>query len=451
MRKTIVVAVREYQAAVRTKAFIISLVLMPVLFGGSLAFQFLLKDRVDTTTRKVAVVDHTGWLFDAVAAAANERNENRIFSDPGEGGERKQTKPKFLFEKIAPADDEDRQLVDLSAAVREGKYFAFVVIPTNLSPAKDDGKSAEGAGVPAMAGARIDYHSNSPTYEDLLEWLVPVVNNAVQANRFDRLGLNPQTVAQATKPVRVDNLGLLSVNEKGEIVKAERANELANFLVPMGMMMLMLMVVMVGATPLVNSVLEEKMQRIAEVLLGSVPPFQLMLGKLIGMVGVALTISTIYLLGGFFAIRYAGYEQFFPAQQLWWFLVYQAMAVLMFGSMFAAVGAAVTDIRESQSLITPVMLVVMMPLFVWVNVVKEPTASFAVVMSLIPTATPFLMPMRQAVPPGVPIWQPLLGLVLVIMTTLLFVLAAGRIFRVGILMQGKGADVKQMLRWIVRG
>lgn len=450
MRKTIVVAVREYQAAVRSKAFIISLVLMPVMFGGGLAFQLLLRDRTgDVRDRRVAVIDRSDGLFDAIAAAATERNSKEIYDeDPNADGSRRQTKPKFVFEKVAPEAELEKQLVQLSKAVREEKYFAFVVIPERLDAPAESTESADAA---SALPARIDYHSNSPTYDDLINWLSPQINRVVQMQRFDRLGLDPGTVAAAIQRVPFENLGLLSVNDLGEVIKAEKANEVANILVPLGMMMLMLMVVMVGATPLVNSVLEEKMQRIAEVLIGSVPPFQLMLGKLIGMVGVALTITTIYLVGGFTAIRFAGYGHFFPTEQLWWFIGYQALAVLMFGAMFAAVGAAVTDIKESQSLITPVMLVVMLPMFVWINVVKEPTSTFSVVASLIPTATPFLMPMRQAVPPGVPLWQPALGLVLVLLTTLLLVLAAGRIFRVGILMQGKGANFGQMIRWIVRG
>jgi ABC-2 type transport system permease protein len=201
----------------------------------------------------------------------------------------------------------------------------------------------------------------------------------------------------------------------------------------------------------VQSVLEEKTLRIAEVLLGSLDPFPLMLGKLIGMVGVSLTIVTVYLVGAFLAIRQAGYGQFFPAHVVWWFVAFQALAVLMYGSIFIALGAAVSDMKEAQSLIAPVMVLAVAPMFVWHNVVKEPTSSFALTLSLIPLATPMLMVLRQAVPPGIPLWQPTLGVGLVLLATIFCVFAAGRIFRVGILMQGKGARVGEMLRWVLRG
>jgi len=211
------------------------------------------------------------------------------------------------------------------------------------------------------------------------------------------------------------------------------------------------MVIMLGASPLMQSVMEEKTLRIAEVLLGSVKPFQLMMGKLIGMVGVSLTVATFYLIGAYFAVHRAGYSSYFPVEVIWWFVLYLTLAVLMYGSIFIAVGASVSDLKESQNLITPVMLVAFAPLFVWMNVIREPNSTFSTVLSLFPTATPMLMIVRQVVPPGIPSWQPPLGALLVLLTTAAFVFAAGRIFRVGILAQGKGAKFSDMLRWLIRG
>mgnify|MGYP000577479711 CR=1 FL=1 len=97
------------------------------------------------------------------------------------------------------------------------------------------------------------------------------------------------------------------------------------------------------------------------------------------------------------------------------------------------------------------MVVAFAPMFVWMNVVREPNSTLSTVLSLFPTATPMLMIVRQVVPPGIPSWQPVLGAVLVLLTTTAFVFAAGRIFRVGILIQGKGAKISDMLRWLLRG
>ena len=440
MRRIIVVAVREYQAAVRTKAFIITLLAMPLMMGGSIVVQVLMRDKVDTRDKKLAILDHTGVLYDAVAAEVRARNEEEIFKETS-GGTLKQTKPRFQLERLEPTtDDRDRLLLDLSERVRAGDFFGFVVIgPDAVEPGDE----------PEKAG--IAYYSNSPTYDDFQKWVGGPLNRQIRNLRLAGAQLDPEVVEKATRYTPVANLGLVERDAAGNITEAKATSEIQAIIVPLGLMMLMFMVIMIGASPLVHSVLEEKMQRIAEVLLGSISPFQLMLGKLLGMVGVSLTIATLYLVGAFIAVHHAGAGEFFPSHVVIWFVVFQTLAVLMFGSVFIAIGAAVSDLKESQNLMTPVMLIVVAPLFVWINVVKEPSSTMAVVLSLIPTATPMLMTLRQAVPPGIPLWQPLAGIALVLLTTLLCVVAAGRIFRVGILMQGKGPKIREMARWIIRG
>jgi ABC-2 type transport system permease protein len=107
--------------------------------------------------------------------------------------------------------------------------------------------------------------------------------------------------------------------------------------------------------------------------------------------------------------------------------------------------------RETQNLMWPVLLLVMLPLFLLGSVLNEPNSAVATAASFFPFATPMLMIARQGVPPGVPWWQPVLGMVGVVATTLACVYAAGRIFRVGLLMQGKGASLTEMTRWVFRG
>lgn len=102
-------------------------------------------------------------------------------------------------------------------------------------------------------------------------------------------------------------------------------------------------------------------------------------------------------------------------------------------------------------MMTPVMLIIILPMFVLQNVMREPNSSQSMFMSLVPIATPMLMIVRQAVPPGVPLWQPVVGITLVIVTSFLFVFGAGRVFRVGILMQGKGGKLSDIIRWAIRG
>ncbi len=193
------------------------------------------------------------------------------------------------------------------------------------------------------------------------------------------------------------------------------------------------------------------MQRIAEMMLGSIRPFELMMGKLVGLMGVSLTLAALYLGGAYWAAHHFGMMELISPTILAWVRAYLILAILMYGALFIAVGAACADIRDTQTMLWPVMLLAMLPLFVWINVAKEPASTFATAISFIPTATPMLMLIRVAVPPGIAWWQPALGLVLMAVTTVFCVYAAGRIFRVGILMQGKGASVRDLARWVFRG
>jgi ABC-2 type transport system permease protein len=278
------------------------------------------------------------------------------------------------------------------------------------------------------------------------------VNEVVRDRRLADAKLPRATVLAASKPVPLEQKGLTRRDAaSGTITEAPTKSPLELFFVPFILAMLMYMQVMFGATPLMQGVLEEKGQRIAEVLLGSVRPFELMAGKFVGMVGVSLTIAAVYLGGGFAAARYYGYAEALTPSLLAWFVVFQVLAVFMYGAMFTAVGAACTDAKEAQSLLWPVTMLIILPMFLLVNVIREPNSPFAIATSLIPFATPILMVARQAVPPGVPWWQPALATVLMLAMTVACIYAAGRIFRVGLLMQGKGAKLADLARWVIRG
>jgi ABC-2 type transport system permease protein len=127
------------------------------------------------------------------------------------------------------------------------------------------------------------------------------------------------------------------------------------------------------------------------------------------------------------------------------------LAIIMFGAMSAALGSTCSEAKDAQSLTFPTLLPAIFPMFIYFPVVKEPMGSFATWTSLIPPFTPVLMLLRQATPASVPAWQPIVGLIGVVIFTILFVWAGGRIFRVAILMQGTPPKLANLLRWAVKG
>jgi ABC-2 type transport system permease protein len=219
----------------------------------------------------------------------------------------------------------------------------------------------------------------------------------------------------------------------------------------MAVMMLMFMMIMMGALPLVSSVQEEKSQRIAEVLLGSMKPFQFMMGKVLGGVAVTLTGIAVYLVGGVVTLRLLDLGKYVPYEVLPWFLVFMTLAIFMLGAVYAALGSMCNDVKEASSVTFPGMIPVMIPMFVMMPILFDPQSAFATWLSLIPPFTPMVMVLRLASPQTIPMWQPWLGLSLVILTTILMIWAGGRVFRIAILMQGTPPSLGNLLRWAVRG
>jgi ABC-2 type transport system permease protein len=442
MRKVLVIAAREYNAAVRTKAFVISLLIMPLLMGGSILMQWLLRDFRDLKDKKFAVIDRTpgARLYPAIEAAVREYEKGVV--DPRTN---KQVKPHFVVGPVEPSEPIQELRAQLSERVRKGELFGFLEIgPEVLAPGPLPQPPGGGRGDDPHA---VRYQSDRPTNQDFPHLVGQVLAERVPQERVKdyRLSVSPEQVRQVVREVPVVSLGLSRRHGGNE------QSPFAPVVVPIALMLLMFMVIMMTATPLMQGVVEEKMQRIAEVLLGSVRPFELMLGKLLGMTGVSLTVTAVYLGGAYWAAHRYQFAEYVGGGLLAWFVVFQALAALMYGSLFIAIGAACTDMRETQNLLWPVMLLACLPLFLLGSVLQEPNSGVATGLSFFPFATPTLMIARQAVPPGVPGWQPPLGAALVLATTLACVWAAGRIFRVGLLLQGKGARPAELVKWVLRG
>lgn len=457
MRKILVVALREYLAAVRTKAFLISLVFLPLLMGTSIGIQVFLQGLEKGKEKEIAVVDRTPGrqLFDALKRASKERA-----SAAWDAALMKQKQAAFTLQPREPAADVHAQRYELSEEVRHGKISGFLDIGPDVlkaalaPPAVTDGTGTAGkAPVPAPPDERtvIRYQSKNPAADPFVQWLPLALYQAILEKRLG-IKLSREKLASIAQPWHLEVKGLSERNPRtGEIEDASTASLLAPLLVPPALMTIMFMMVMIGATPLMQGVVEEKTLRIAEVLLGSVRPFPLMTGKLVGMVAVSMTIASVYLGGACWAAYHYGFTDYVPLPLLGWFIVFQAMAVLMYGSLFIAIGAACTDMKETQTLMWPVLLLACIPMFMVQSVIQDPNSPVVMGVSFFPPATPMLMIARQSVPPGIPWWQPVVGILGVLAATIVCVYAAGRIFRVGLLMQGKGARFSDLVKWVFQG
>jgi ABC-2 type transport system permease protein len=438
MRNTLIIALREYKAAVRTKSFILGLILMPVIMGGGMIAFMIFKDKVDTDDQKYAVIDRSGLAEQALKDGAAYRNENELL-DPQT---KEKIKPSYLLEFVHPDTVEPfQQKLDLSDRIRSGELRAFVEVGSGVLHPESDRQNAT-----------LRYYSEHSFMDEARYWFSNTINNHLRELRLKELKLAPEVTRDLFYWSDIEGMGLAEVDKKtGDVQEAEKANELQSFLIPYFLVLLMFMLVMMSAIPLLTAVMEEKMEKIAEVLLAHITPFEFMMGKILGSISVSLTTAAIYVIGAVITARQMGASDIIPYQVLPWFFIYLILFVIMAGSVMAALGSACNDNKDAQSLQFPAMIPVLIPLFVIVPVMQNPDGSLATWLSLIPPFTPTLMTVRLATQVTIPWWQPYTGLALVILFTAFSVWVGGRIFRTGILMQGQKPTLRNLLRYAVRG
>jgi ABC-2 type transport system permease protein len=426
MNRVRIVATTEFLALVRTKAFIIGIIMVPVLIGLSIGFQSFAARQNDVGDHRFAVIDRTGRLFDAVAADAADHDARAVTNGTRTG-------PRFLPERVPP-DEADP--VALSERVRHGDLFAFVDIPaTVLDPLRGQAE-------------QISYYTETPSYSALPSWLHETLDREITDRRFEVSNLDSALVARLTRATEVTTLGLFERRPDGSIVAARRSNQLKTFITAFGMVYLLFIALMTSAPQLLTAIVEEKMSRISEVLISSITPVQLLAGKLIGVSAVAVLLALLYLAGGAYAAVTSGQIDLVRPALVGWFLVYLIGTVLLFGAIFVAIGAMCSDLKDSQAIMQSVMILVVMPLFMSPIVLRAPNSLLSVLVSLFPTTTPFLMLMRLSLTPAPPGWQVALSLAIMAGTVAVVLWVSGRIVRVGLLMQGKPPNLPELMRWI---
>ena len=449
MHKILTIARRDYIATVRTKAFVFGLVVAPMLFGGGSIAMTFFKGQPDLKDRRVAIVDHTGVVAGPLVSAAREKNDRELFGKITH----QQIAPRYVFEVIAPAADSKDQLLALSDRVRRKQLVAFLEIGKDaLRPPKPAGDSGEEASEKTDPDARVSYYTNAGGIDEMRNWLNGPINDGVRLARLAQLGIDIDRNKGLTASVPIEGLSLVERDEKtGEVHEARKRGELEGFFVPFGVAMILAMIVMVGSAPMLQNVTQDKSQRIVETLLGAATPFELMTGKVLGSVGVSVTSSVLYVLAGTFAVNALGVAGLLPLSIIPWFYVYLLADVVMLCAFAAALGACCSTPQDAQNLAIVLLMPCIIPMFVLVTVLRQPNGMLATVLSLVPPFTPILMLLRQAMPTGVPAWQPWVGLLGVVVFASATVWAASRIFRVAILMQGKPPRLAEMVRWAMKG
>ena len=446
MRKVLLMAKRDYIESVRTKAFILGLIVAPLLFGSGFLGIAILKKRPDLKDKRIAILDRTGVASLPIVAAAREKNDKEVL-DKVTG---KQIAPRYVFDIVEPAGDARQQRLALSDRVRRRDLVGFIEIwpEALLAPPDEPVTEKEREKLPPRAA----FYSNAAGIDDTRAWLRDPINRGLHAVQLARLGVDAGHFKEVLAGVPLDPMSLLARDEKtGELKEAKKKDEIQEFAGPFGLVMMLTMVVMVGSAPMLSAVTEDKNQRIFEMLLGLATPFELMSARVLAALGRSLTSSAFYIVGAILVLQGMSMIGVVRFDLLPWFFIYLIAHVVMLCSFAAALGAACNSPQDAQNLAVVLVMPIMIPYFVLMPVMQSPNGAMSTVLSLIPPFTPPLMLLRQALPAGVAWWQPWLGLAGVIAWTIAGTWAAARIFRIGILMQGQAPKLGELMKWAVRG
>jgi len=412
MNKLMQIVRREYLETVKTKAFIIGVLIVPVMVTMAAVLSGKMQKEVFTGPREdrnVAVINQEQVVDSSLRDMFEQYNKDN---------QARRIVPHFI-----DMDEEQGK-----SAVLDGDFDALLLVQSEI-----------------VSG---DGHAKlftRPSSDISLQPLVRrIVSQSVTNVRYEQNGLSPELVRKLGRGVWVEDVQL---SDQGE----SRSNRVANMLLPAVFLMLIFFGVITSSQGLLNSVIEEKSNRVIEVLLSAVSPLEMMAGKVLGQSAIGLTLVAIYVLGGIAALYITGYEHVLSrigGAEIAVLVPYFLLAFVLFNSMFAAVGSAFNSLKEAQSMMTPLMLVIILPMMLQSVIIQQPQHPLVVAASLVPPFSPLVMVMRVTAMPQMPLLEVIASLILLAAAVLAVVWAAARIFRVGILMYGKPPSLREIVRWV---
>jgi len=507
MRFAFLVAWREYAENAKTKGFWLGILLVPVIIFFSVQVPIWLETK-GTPTRYFVLVDQSGTLAPVIESRLEQSHQRQVLSALSEyarkyadsagelqlsldefvarGGQsnylaRLQSRlkpgsppfksPRRAVQPVAVPPGVNRE-ADLSTLAQELKPYlrgerkmdatgeavslsAAILIPRDIDQqVVRPGKSGGAGGGPSG----IEYWSGNLADTKLRDEVEQTVNTEIRRREYQLRGMD----AAAIREVEQTYAPFASLNPKKETGKeAVNATDTIKQWAPSAFVYLLWVAIFAIVQMLLNNIIEEKSNRIIEVLLSSVTPWELMMGKLFGIAAVGLTMVGSWMLAlvGILVWKTSGVSGasvvtgqmlavLHSSSLIPMFGVYFMLGYLMYAACILALGSVCNTLKEAQSYMGVITMIMMVPLLTMTFIPKDPNGVLARVLSWIPLYTPFIMMNRTMADP------PLVDLV---GTTLLLIASvagalwmAGKVFRIGILRTGQPPKLLEMLRWVRR-
>jgi ABC-2 type transport system permease protein len=451
------IAWRDFKATVVRKAFLLGVLGIPLLIVGVMvvAAGIIIQHEEPPLIGTVIVVDTTGEMTAATKSAFtqeqmddDQRAEAKQAIEAAEqlvGGQlpTEGLSPSMPLKRgvvnvtiVGEPNADDDTIATLRGEVQAGKILAVAILDEGLLAAPG----------PDEAAGEFELFVAKHVDTDHTSLIERRIGRAVVDARTARAGVD---IAASRAMLRAPRSQTSRISETGEArAESEDLREVRQMLVPMAFMMLLWIAVFTSGQHLLMSTIEEKSNRVMEVLLSAVSPLQLMTGKILGQGGVGLLIMLIYSSLGMTGLIMFALMNIIDPSMLVYLFVYFFMAYFMVASIMAAVGSAVSDIREANTLMTPVMLLLMVPLMLWMPITQAPNGAVATAFSFIPPTIPFAMILRVAADEPVPMWQIPATMVWGWVCVVGMVWMASKIFRVGVLMYGKPPSPVELIKWL---
>ncbi|MEE9268873.1 MAG: ABC transporter permease [Candidatus Krumholzibacteria bacterium] len=408
---------REYMENIRKKSFLISTIVAPILMLLIYSIPVLALFFVPGDQVRIAVLDRTGVIAPEFLATLTDTL--------------KDGQPKYLVRDARPVDgDFDRLREELIADIAADELDVALEVPADVL---EDGK--------------VDYISKNVLNEDITRSLKSRLTPVVIKQRFAREGIDSDRIAALTRGVRFNEQ---KITKSGILEEKEVAGDL---IIAVVFVMILYFMLISWGVAVQRSVIEEKSSRVIEVMLSSVEPRDLFIGKIFGLGALGFTQigiwSVIMLAIGFsssmMTAQIASFIQISPTEILY-LGVYFVLGFLLYAAIFTIIGAVCSTEQDAQQLQIFAMLPLILPLMLMFFVIEYPDSTVATVLSLIPFFTPMLMLARISVAEP-PMWQILLSIALLAVSIWGVIIFSAKVFRVGILMYGKRPGLKEIWRW----
>ena len=420
MRRILKVAQREYIETVKTKTFVLMVLMTPLIIALVIFFtRKLSQDKGGPRPPvKVAVTDRSNELEKDIEASFDGYNK----ANP---------KRQILLEQ--PGIDQDPNTLDSrqKTRLRNGQLDAYVILEKGII--KGNGK------------ARFYTCNTKPTKLDALWTIEGLFKNVVTNRRYQLKQLDSKLLAEL-RHVPIQRLEIGAAEETERVQK--KSERITKMMVPFFFMYLMFIGIISTGQHMLSSVIEEKNSRVMEVLLSAVSPFQLMAGKITGLAGIAFTVTGLWGAAAHFAARWQGLNINITGQLLLYFVIYYTLGFLLFSSITVGIGSLCNTIKETQSLMMPLTLIFIIPLISWFNLIQHPNGPLARLLSFIPPLTSMVMILRLSAGSGIWFIEILASIVFLALAVLALMWVSARVFRTGILMYGKRPSFREIIRWL---